>query len=144
MSLNIKQDDFPKFEGSTSGWLGAAKSEEKYIIIWTSKDASLFEMPTGGTARMNVGSNVAYFARKEQCLALGAYLRSFKITDYKIFRIYPPSDITLLHPFDGVFPEKANQGREPVNKRDNPIGKNPNPSLLKFKPFPESPNKISA
>lgn len=132
MNLKLKQSDFPKFEGSTGGWLSAAKNEEKYVIIWTSKDASLFEMPTGGTAKMNAGNNVAYFARKEQCLALGSQLRGFKITNYKIFRIYPPLDITLLHPFDGVFPEKVNEGRSPVGKRDASIGRNPNPASLKF------------
>lgn len=126
MNLKLKQTDFPRFEGSTGGWLSSANIEEKYAIIWTSKNDSLFELPTGGTARMNSGNNVAYFARKEQCLALGAQLRSFKITNYKIFRIYPPLDISLLHPFDGVFPEKVNQGRSPVGKQDASIGKNTN------------------
>ena len=82
---------------------------------------------------MNSGKNLIYFARKEQCLALGAQLRGLKISNYKIFRIYPPLDIALLHPFDGVFPEKVNQGRLPVGKRDSSIGGNPNPSTLKFK-----------
>ena len=132
MSIKLKQSDFPQFEGSTGGWLSAAKNEEKYVIIWTSKDSSLFELPTGGTARMNSGNNVVYFSRKEQCLALGAQLRGFKITNYKIFRIYPPLDITLLHPFDGVFPEKVNEGRSPVGKKDASIGLNPNPASMKF------------
>ena len=94
---------------------------------------NFFELPTGGTAKMNSGKNLIYFARKEQCLALGAQLRGLKISNYKIFRIYPPRDISLLHPFDGVFPEKVNQGRLPVGKRDSSIGGNPNPSTLKFK-----------
>ena len=131
--LDPKFGDFPSFEGSTGGWLRNAKVEEKYAIIWQSKDAHFFELPTGGTAKMNSGKNLIYFARKEQCLALGAQLRGFKISNYKIFRIYPPLDIALLHPFDGVFPEKVNQGRLPVGKRDSSIGGNPNPSTLKFK-----------
>lgn len=132
MKIMLKQSDFPTFEGSTGGWLTSAKTEEKYIITWTSKDKNYFELPTGGTAIMNVGNNLAYFARKEQCLALGSQLRGFKITNYKIFRIYPPLDISLVHPFDGVFPEKVNEGRSPVGKRDTSIGGNPNPSALKF------------
>ena len=28
MNLKLKQSDFPKFEGSTGGWLSAAKNEE--------------------------------------------------------------------------------------------------------------------
>ena len=58
-----------------------------------------------------------YFARKEQCLALGTQLRTkFKprIEDYKIYRIYPGGDMEFLHPADGVFPEKVNEGRAMV------------------------------
>jgi photosystem I subunit 2 len=132
MNIKLKQSDFPTFEGSTGGWLTSAKTEEKYVIIWKSNDNFYFELPTGGTAIMNKGNNIAYFNRKEQCLALGSLLRGFKINNYKIFRIYPPLDISLLHPFDGVFPEKVNEGRSPVGKRDNSIGGNPNPASLKF------------
>ena len=46
-------------------------------------------MPTGGAAVMLSGENLLYLARKEQCLALGTQLRGFKITDYKIYRIFP-------------------------------------------------------
>ena len=125
--------DFIKFEGSTGGLLRSAYVEEMYAIIWQSKEPFFFELPTGGTAQMNSGKNVSYFARKEQCLALGTQLRGFKISNYKIFRIYPSRDISLLHPFDGVFPEKVNQGRLPVGKIDGSIGGNPEPSTLKFK-----------
>ena len=71
-------------------------------------------------------------ARKEQCLALGTQLRKFKITDYKVFRIMPKGETTLLHPNDGVFPEKVNAGREAVGSVDRNIGSNPEPAKLKF------------
>mgnify|MGYP000467995335 CR=1 FL=1 len=66
------------------GWLRAAEVEEKYAITWTSKKEQIFEMPTGGAAIMRNGENLLYLARKEQCLALGTQLRTFKINDYKI------------------------------------------------------------
>jgi photosystem I subunit 2 len=128
----LKQSDFPTFEGSTGGWLSSAKTEEKYVITWQSKANHFFELPTGGTAIMNNGKNVAYFSRKEQCLALGTLLRSFKINDYKVFRIYPPLGISLVHPFDGVFPEKVNKGRLPVGTRNIACANNPDPAKVKF------------
>jgi photosystem I subunit 2 len=76
-----------------------------------------------------------YFARKEQCLALGTQLRTkFKprIEDYKIYRIYPGGDTEFLHPKDGVFPEKVNEGRAMVGHTPRSIGANPNPASLKF------------
>jgi photosystem I subunit 2 len=125
----------PKFGGSTGGLLAAAECEEKYAITWTSSQEQPFEMPTGGAAIMNAGENLAYFARKEQCLALGTQLRTKfkpKIEDYKIYRIYPSGEIQYLHPADGVFPEKVNAGREFNGKKDRGIGKNPEPVTLKF------------
>jgi photosystem I subunit 2 len=90
-------------------------------------------MPTGGAAIMKEGPNLVYFARKEQCLALGKNLRTaFKINDYRIFRLLPSGEIQFIHPKDGVFPEKVNDGRTAVGKRDFSIGKNPNPSTVKF------------
>lgn len=78
----------PLFGGSTGGLLSAAETEEKYVITWTGKPGQVFEMPTGGAAEMVEGKNFLTFARKEQCLALGAQLRSdYKINDYQIFRI---------------------------------------------------------
>jgi photosystem I subunit 2 len=126
---------FPEFEGSTGGWLQAAEIEEKYVMTWTNSTdkPSIFEMPTGGAASMKIGPNLVYFARKEQCLALSKQLRtSFKITDYRIFRLFPSGEIQFLHPKDGVFPEKVNEGRVAVGKREFSIGKNPNPSSVKF------------
>jgi len=105
----------PIFEGSTGGWLRAAAVEEKYAIVWNSSKDSTFEMPTGGAAKMRLGDNLVYFARKEQCLALGSQLRTFKITNYKIYRIFPSGEIHFLHPKDGFFPEKVNPTRVPVN-----------------------------
>ena len=88
-TLNL-QIPSPTFEGSTGGWLRAAEIEEKYAITWTSPKEQVFEMPTGGAAIMRKGENLLYLARKEQCLALATQVKtSFKITDYKIYRIFP-------------------------------------------------------
>ena len=125
----------PQFGGSTGGLLTKAEVEEKYAITWTSSKEQVFEMPTGGAAIMNEGQNLLYLARKEQCLALGAQLRAnFKprIQDYKIYRIFPSGEIQYLHPADGVFPEKVNEGREYNGKKDRRIGQNPQPATIKF------------
>ncbi|MGB5772962.1 MAG: photosystem I reaction center subunit II PsaD [Crocosphaera sp.] len=125
----------PKFGGSTGGLLSKAEREEKYAITWSSKTEQVFEMPTGGAAIMNEGENLLYLARKEQCLALGTQLRTKfkpKIQDYKIYRIYPSGEIQYLHPADGVFPEKVNEGRDYNGKKDRKIGDNPEPVTLKF------------
>lgn len=125
----------PKFGGSTGGLLTKAEVEEKYAITWTSTTEQVFEMPTGGAAVMNAGENLLYLARKEQCLALGTQLRTAfkpKITDYKIYRVYPSGEIQYLHPADGVFPEKVNAGREFNGKIDRNIGSNPEPVSVKF------------
>jgi photosystem I subunit 2 len=138
--MNTANNYFPEFSGSTGGWLQAAENEEKYVMTWTndrktkSPTENIFEMPTGGAAIMKPGSNLVYFARKEQCLALGKQLRtSFKINDYRIFRLFPSGEIQFIHPKDGVFPEKVNEGRVAVGKREFSIGKNPNPASIKFK-----------
>jgi photosystem I subunit 2 len=132
-------ENSPEFGGSTGGWLEAAEKEEKYVMTWTNNDTSgipkIFEMPTGGAAIMIQGSNLVYFARKEQCLALGKQLRTnFKINDYRIFRLLPSSELQFIHPKDGVFPEKVNAGRTAIGKREFSIGKNPNPASIKFQP----------
>jgi photosystem I subunit 2 len=131
MTLNL-QTFSPIFGGSTGGWLRAAEIEEKYIITWTSSKEQIFEMPTGGSAIMLQGENLLYFARKEQCLALGTQLRTFKINDYKVYRLFPTLEIQYLHPKDGIFPEKVNPGRLAVGKREFSIGKNPTPAAIKF------------
>nr|YP_009732105.1 photosystem I subunit II [Gracilaria edulis]QHS70560.1 photosystem I subunit II [Gracilaria edulis]UAD85619.1 photosystem I reaction center subunit II [Gracilaria edulis] len=123
----------PIFGGSTGGWLRSAETEEKYAITWTSKKEQIFEMPTGGAAVMREGNNLLYLSRKEQCLALSSQLRKkFKITDFKIYRIFPNSEVQYLHPKDGVFPEKVNPGRIGVGNIDHSIGKNCNPIEQKF------------
>ena len=125
----------PKFGGSTGGLLTKAEVEEKYAITWTSTKEQVFEMPTAGAAIMNEGENLLYLARKEHCLALGAQLRTkFKprIQDYKIYRVFPSGEIQYLHPADGVFPEKVNEGREYNGKKDRKIGDNPQPATIKF------------
>jgi len=112
---------YPEFGGSTGGWLEAAETEEKYVMTWTNdkkkadpKD-NIFEMPTGGAAIMKPGPNLVYFARKEQCIALGAQLKTFKIINYKIFRIFSSGEVHFIHPKDGFFPEKVNPTRIPIN-----------------------------
>jgi photosystem I subunit 2 len=125
----------PIFGGSTGGLLTKAQVEEKYAITWTSSKKQVFEMPTGGAAMMNEGENLLYLSRKEQCLALGAQLRTkFKprIEDYKIYRVFPNGETQYLHPADGVFPEKVNEGRGMVNAKPRNIGANPDPATVKF------------
>ncbi len=125
----------PKFGGSTGGLLTAAFVEERYAITWTSEKEQVFEMPTGGAAVMNEGENLLELARKEQCLALGSQLRTKfkpKITDYKVYRILPNGETTFIHPADGVFPEKVNEGRGYSGKKERRIGENPNPAAVKF------------
>ncbi|HEY9881279.1 MAG TPA: photosystem I reaction center subunit II PsaD [Leptolyngbyaceae cyanobacterium] len=125
----------PKFGGNTGGLLTKAAVEEKYAITWTSPKEQVFEMPTGGSAIMNEGDNLLYFARKEQCLALSRQLRTKfkpKMENYKIYRIYPNGEIQYLHPADGVFPEKVNEGRSAVNSNPRNIGSNPDPATVKF------------
>ncbi|PZV07027.1 MAG: Photosystem I reaction center subunit II [Leptolyngbya sp.] len=125
----------PIFGGSTGGLLTKAAVEEKYAITWTSPKKQVFEMPTGGAAFMNEGENLLYLARKEQCLALGRQLRNrFKprIENYKIYRVFPSGETQYLHPADGVFPEKVNEGRGAVNSIGRNIGANPDPATIKF------------
>lgn len=125
----------PIFGGSTGGLLTKAEVEEKYAITWTSSKQQVFEMPTGGAAMMNEGENLLYLSRKEQCLALGTQLRTKfkpKIEDYKIYRVYPSGETQYLHPADGVFPEKVNEGRDIVGAIPRNIGANPDPATVKF------------
>jgi len=126
---------FATYKGSTGTLLSAASTEEKYVIAWTSTKKQIFELPTGGAAEMEAGENVLYFARKEQCLALGAQLRTaFKprIEDFKIFRVFPNGEAQYLHPKDGVFPEKVNEGRQKANHNARSIGENVEPGAVKF------------
>jgi photosystem I subunit 2 len=122
----------PLYAGSTGGLLKKAEEEEKYAITWNSPKEQVFELPTGGAATMRQGENLLYIARKEYGIFLGGQLRKFKITNYKIYRIYPNGEIQYLHPSDGVFPEKVNPGREKVRYVDRNIGRNPSPSAVKF------------
>ena len=111
-----------------------AQEEEKYVITWTSPKEQVFEMPTGGAATMRQGENLLELARKEYCIALGGQqLRAkFRITDYKIYRVYPSGEVQYLHPNDGVFPEKVNPGRSKVGYIDRNIGSNQDPAKFKF------------
>ena len=131
-TINFKMPS-PTFGGSTGGWLRAAEVEEKYAITWQAKNKDIFEMPTGGAAIMAEGDNLLYLSKKEQCLALGSQLKNiFKIKDFKIYRIFPSGEVQYLHPKDGVFPEKVNQGRIGVGNIAHNIGKNDNPVNKKF------------
>ncbi len=137
----------PLFGGSTGGLLRAAETEEKYFIVWTSKEEQVFEMPTAGAATMVAGTNVLYMARKEQCHALHRQLvSSFKIRDSKIYRQYPNDEYELIFPMDGVPSEKSNPGREPVGYVPRKIGNNPSPARLKFTGVqttdPDAPNRL--
>lgn len=131
----VLSGQLPAFVGSTGGLLDSAETEEKYAITWSSAAEQAFELPTGGAAVMHSGDNLMYFARKEQCLALGTQLRTAfkpKIDNYKIYRIFPGGDTEYLHPADGVFPEKVNEGRARNNFNGRSIGANSNPASLKF------------
>ena len=135
MTASALTGQLPQYIGSTGGLLNSAETEEKYAITWTSKSEQAFELPTGGAAVMSSGENIMYFARKEQCLALGTQLRTkFKprIEDFKIYRIFPGGDTEFLHPLDGVFSEKVNEGRPMVGHNPRRIGANPNPANIKF------------
>ncbi len=124
----------PIFGGSTGGLLTKALVEEKYAITWTSPKEQVFEMPSGGAAIMRQGDNLLYLPRKEQCIALGGQqLRAkFKISNYKIYRVFPDGSNEYLHPKDGVFPEKVNEGRVANGSVPRNIGSNPNPIKVKF------------
>ena len=135
MTASALNGQLPKHIASTGGLLNSAETEEKYAITWTSNSDQAFELPTGGAAMMNSGENLMYFSRKEQCLALGTQLRTkFKprIEDFKIYRIYPGGDTEFLHPKDGVFSEKVNEGRPMVGHNPRRIGQNTNTSTIKF------------
>lgn len=139
---NVERTDFmaetlsgqtPLFAGSTGGLLNKAAVEEKYAITWTSPKEQVFELPTGGAAVMRKGENLLYIARKEYGIFLGGQqLRKLKITDYKVYRVLPNGETTLLHPADGNFPEKVTEGRDKVRYVDRRIGQNPSPSKVKF------------
>ena len=75
----------------------------------------------------NISFSYIFFCR-EYCILKIFFL---PIT-FKIYRIFPGGDIEFLHPKDGVFPEKVNEGREKVGHNPRRIGENPNPAGLKF------------
>lgn len=89
-------------------------------------------MPTGGAAIMRAGPNLLKLARKEQCLALTTQLRSKFKTDACFYRVFPSGEVQYLHPKDGVYPEKVNEGRQGANQNPNLIGENTNPVKVKF------------
>eukprot|EP00210_Caulerpa_lentillifera_P006102 g5830.t1 len=122
----------PIFGGSTGGLLQKAQVEEFYVITWDGKKEEIFEMPTGGAAIMRKGPNLLKLARKEQCLALTTQLRTkFKIEPC-FYRVFPSGEVQYLHPKDGVYPEKVNEGRENANFNARRIGENSDPVSVKF------------
>jgi len=122
----------PIFGGSTGGLLRKAQVEEFYVLTWEAKKEVIFEMPTGGAAIMRKGPNLLKLARKEQCLALLNSFRAKLKLNGCIYRVFPSGEVQYLHPKDGVYPEKVNKGRVGVNNNMRSIGKNTNPSKIKF------------
>mmetsp|Transcript_19026 Transcript_19026/g.22758 ORF Transcript_19026/g.22758 Transcript_19026/m.22758 type:complete len:239 (-) Transcript_19026:255-971(-) len=124
----------PIFGGSTGGLLRKAQVEEFYVLTWEAKKEAIFEMPTGGAAIMRKGPNLLKLARKEQCLALLTQLRNNFKANGCIYRVYPSGAVEYLHPMDGVYPEKIgkNSERQQANTNMRSIGKNVNPSQIKF------------
>jgi photosystem I subunit 2 len=78
-------------------------------------------MPTGGAAIMRNGENLLYLARKEQCLALGTQLRTFKI----IIRFIEFSQVVKFNIYirKMVYSRKVNPGRTAVNSRSSQLGR---------------------
>merc|ERR1712093_952914 len=113
----------PLYGGGTGGLLRKAQLEEYYVVFWISSSENLFEMPTGGVALMRRGSNLVKLARKEQCLSLTTQLRSKFNTDSSFYRVFPNGELQLLHPSDGVYPEKVNSQRTGSNQNMWRIGK---------------------
>ena len=68
---------FPKHIGSTGGLLNSAETEENMQLYGKVQKNKHLNYPLGGAAIMHEGDNLMYFARKEQCLALGTQLRAF-------------------------------------------------------------------
>lgn len=97
------------------------------MLTWEAKKECIFEMPTGGAAIMRQGPNLLKLARKEQCMALLSQLRTKFKSDGCIYRVFPNGEVQYLHPKDGVYPEKVNAGRQPVNNNSRSIGQNVNP-----------------
>ena len=59
-------------------------------------------------------------------------LRNKFKTNGQFYRVFPNGEVQYLHPKDGVFPEKVNEGRPMVGHNPRRIGANPNPANLKF------------
>jgi photosystem I subunit 2 len=70
---------------------------------------------------MRNGENLLYLARKEQCLALGTQLRTFKISNYKIYL----SQVVKFNIYirKMVYSRKVNPGRTAVNSRNFQLGR---------------------
>jgi photosystem I subunit 2 len=136
MTATALSGHLPKYIGSTGGLLNAAgDGREVRHHLDQQQSPGVRTADLVAAAEMNEGENIMYFARKEQRLALGTQLRTkFKprIEDFKIYRIFPGGDTEFLHPKDGVFPEKVNEGRSMVGHNARRIGQNPNPANLKF------------
>jgi photosystem I subunit 2 len=124
MKLN-KYLDLSIFNKIVNDSRNSNENEEKYTISWTSSKEHIFELPIAGTTTMRLGENLLYFSRKEQCLALAALFKIFKITDLKIFRLFSSGKIQYLYPKDGIVPERVNKGRILVNYVPYSIGNKP-------------------
>jgi len=98
---------------------GEARGERFSNPLW---------IQTGGAAFMREGPNLLKLARKEQCMALLAQLRTKFKLDGRVYRVFPSGEVQYLHPKDGVYPEKVNKGRIGVNNNMRSIGQNVNPA----------------
>ena len=58
----------------------------------------------------------------EDCVLCFSFFFFF-LKKKQIYRVFPSGEVQYLHPKDGVYPEKVNQGRSPVNTNMRSIGK---------------------
>ena len=130
--LNL-QIPSPTFGGSTGGWLRAAETEENMLSLGQVKKSRFLRCLLVVLQLCKVEKIFFTLQKKSNVLHLEHNLSNlFKINDYKIYRIFPNSEVQYLHPKDGVFPEKLNEGRIGVGNVGYSIGKNPQPVNVKF------------
>jgi len=134
----LQSPKFPKFLGASGGYMSRS-TVERHAITWTSDKEHIFYMPTGLDAQMNIGENLCYFRRKEQCIAVCNQLRKLKINDVKIYRLNADGTVVFMHPADGVFPEKVNKGRVQVNGRPFTCAQNPTQFMVAGTKYEERP-----
>ena len=85
-------------------------------------------------------------AGKEGAVLGSPFPAAHKVQDRRpVLQGVPDGEVQYLHPKDGVYPEKVNQGRQAVGANDRSIGKNPNPVSVSARPCmvsdPVTPSK---